>query len=120
MTYNTAAKSPGHQNYGKCTYYSDYLALVHIISGKALDRTRWVLRVEFDKLVWVPYTQWDHIWSTRKMDTSTWKALPSGTKGGPLVGINLRCTQEQVTLWVFEQPHEGDQLVADSEGEMED
>jgi hypothetical protein len=115
-----AARSPGRQNYGKCTYYSDYLALARVISVKSLAKTRRALRVEFDKLVWVPYTQWDRIWSTRKMDTSSWKALPSGTKGGPLIGINPRRARERVTLRAFDQPHEGDQLVADSEGEMED
>ncbi|KAG1847050.1 hypothetical protein F4604DRAFT_1594704 [Suillus subluteus] len=119
-TYDAAVKSPGRQNYGKCTYYNDYVALARAISGNALDRVRFALKVEFDKLVWVPYTQWDRIWSTKKMTTSTWKALPSGTKGGPLVGINPRRARERVTLRAFEQPREGDQLMADSEGEMDD
>ncbi|KAG1851062.1 hypothetical protein DFJ58DRAFT_661763 [Suillus subalutaceus] len=119
-SYDEAASSPGRQNYGKCTYYSDYLALARVISGNALAKTRWALRVEFDKLVWVPYTQSDRIWSTKNINTSTWRALPSGKKGGPLIGINPRRARERVTLRAFDQPREGDQLAADSEGEMED
>ncbi|KAG1853674.1 hypothetical protein F4604DRAFT_1591413 [Suillus subluteus] len=105
------------QNFGKCTYYIQYVAFAVATSTKSLARTRRALRVEFDKLAWVPYTGTDRMWSTGKVTGSEWKVLPRGGDGkGPAIGINPRRQREPVTLRVFDQP---DSEEGDSEGEEE-
>ncbi|KAG1838781.1 hypothetical protein F4604DRAFT_1600041 [Suillus subluteus] len=106
------------QNFGKCTYYSKYVALAGAITKNSLSRARRVLRAEFDKLAWVPYAQTDRMWATGGMRGSEWKVLPRGESGGPAIGINPRRQREPVTLRVFDQPEEGDSE-ADGEGEGE-
>ncbi|KAG2354760.1 hypothetical protein BDR07DRAFT_1242727, partial [Suillus spraguei] len=50
------------QNFSRCTYYTNYVALASAITKKSLIRVRNVLRTEFDKLAWVSYTRTDHLW----------------------------------------------------------
>jgi hypothetical protein len=107
------------QNFGKCTYYANYVALAGAITKKSLSRMRRVLRAEFDKLAWVPYTETDRMWSTGKKKGSGWKVLPRGAKGGgPNIGINPRRQREPVTLRVFDPSLDGDsEFQGEGEGE---
>jgi len=96
------------QNFGRCTYYINYMALTHVITKASLTRTRCALRDQFNQLVWVPYTQSDHMWSTGKMNGSQWKVLPHGASGGgPVITINPACQRELITLRMFDWPKEG-------------
>ncbi|KAG2133410.1 hypothetical protein BD769DRAFT_1300456, partial [Suillus cothurnatus] len=86
-----AIEDAKRQNFGRCTYYANYMAFVGAIMKKSLSRAQRVLRAEFDKLAWVPYTETDHLWSTGKKKGSGWKVLPHGANGGgPAIGINPR------------------------------
>ncbi|KAG2129249.1 uncharacterized protein EDB93DRAFT_1059061, partial [Suillus bovinus] len=97
------------QNFGRCTYYTNYMALARDITNKSLSRARHVLKVEFDKLAWIPYTRADRLWSSGKMSGSGWQMLPRGAnRGGPAVAINPLRQRESVTLRVFDQPVQGD------------
>jgi hypothetical protein len=119
-----AIEDAKRQNFGRCTYYANYVAFVGAITKKSLSRARRVLRAEFDKLAWVPYTETDRLWSTGKKKGSGWKVLPHGANGGgPAIGINPRRQREPVTLRVFDQPEGGDsesEVEGEREGEGEE
>ncbi|KAG1793321.1 uncharacterized protein HD556DRAFT_1238042 [Suillus plorans] len=103
------------QNFGRCTYYTKYVAFARVITKKSLSRARRVLKAEFDKLAWVPYTRTDRLWSSGKMQGAAWEMLPRGAnRGGPAIAINPLRRRELVTLRVFDQPGNGD---SESEGE---
>lgn len=105
------------QNFGRCTYYTKYVDFARIITKKSLSRARRVLKAEFDKLAWVPYTRTDRLWSSGKMQGAAWEMLPRGAnRGGPAIAINPLRRRELVTLRVFDQPGNGD---SESEGEEE-
>ncbi|KAG0694037.1 hypothetical protein DFH29DRAFT_782398, partial [Suillus ampliporus] len=73
-----AAETAGSQNYRKCMYYNSYLALATEVSGKSLGRIWHALKMEFNELAWVPYTQPDHMWLIKKMPGTGWTVLPAG------------------------------------------
>jgi hypothetical protein len=98
----TSIETAKRQNFGRCTYHADYMALCSVITKKSLLRAPRVLRVEFDKLAWVPFTQSDHMWTTGKMTGSAWTVLENS--GGPAIGINPRRQREPVTLRIFDLP----------------
>ncbi|KAG2064535.1 hypothetical protein BDR04DRAFT_944098, partial [Suillus decipiens] len=97
------------QNFGRCTYYTKYVALAGEITKNSLTKVRSSLKDEFDKLAWIPYTRADRMWTSGKMNGSGWKMLPRGVeRGGPAIAINPRRGREPVTLRVFDQPREVD------------
>jgi hypothetical protein len=110
----TVENDSKRQNFGRCTYYINYVAFARAITKPSLARARRALRNQFDQLAWVPYTQSDRMWTTGKMKGSRWMVLPRGAKGGPAIAINPKRQREPITLRVFDRPEEGD-----SEGEEE-
>ncbi|KAG1765186.1 hypothetical protein EV702DRAFT_981663, partial [Suillus placidus] len=72
------------QNFPSCSYYKSYLALAIDVGDKPLGKVRVVLRVEFDKLAWVPWTLVDRMWGTGAKTSRAWKvSTSSGEKGRP-------------------------------------
>ncbi|KAG1840398.1 hypothetical protein C8R48DRAFT_582447, partial [Suillus tomentosus] len=59
-----ATQNASDQNFPNCTYYQRYMALIDTLQLPSLKKTRGTLKVEFDKLTWVPYTCADRMWAT--------------------------------------------------------
>lgn len=77
------------QNFGKARYYHSYLNLIRNLSRQKLSGVRCELRRKFNTLAWVPYTESDRMWCTKKMASSKWQSLPTGRMEGPKIAINL-------------------------------
>ncbi|KAG2122301.1 hypothetical protein BD769DRAFT_1746698 [Suillus cothurnatus] len=92
-----AAQNAAGQNFPNCTYYRHYMALASNLQPSSLNKIRGVLKVEFDKLAWVPYTCTDRMWGTGAKHTKGWTVLPFKAKGGPMIAINPR-QRQKVTL----------------------
>jgi hypothetical protein len=85
------ATIPSHagQNFGRATYYQTYISLVRRLSLHRLDLVRAELRVKFNSLAWIPHTESDRMWCTRKTNGRKWFYLPTnGDKQGPKIAIN--------------------------------
>ncbi|KAI6138337.1 hypothetical protein BKA82DRAFT_3990551 [Pisolithus tinctorius] len=79
------------QNFGKCRYYHTYLALVRRLPSHQLQLVRSELRRKFNTLAWIPYTESDRMWCTKKTTLSRWNHLPAnGPVQGPKIAINPR------------------------------
>ncbi|KAG1765274.1 hypothetical protein EV702DRAFT_949170, partial [Suillus placidus] len=85
-----AAQNAAGQNFPNCTYYKRYMALAGTLQAPSLKKIRGALKVEFDKLAWVPYTCADRMWGTSAKHTKGWTVLPGDAKGGPMIAINPR------------------------------
>ncbi|KAG1726774.1 hypothetical protein EDB19DRAFT_1643342 [Suillus lakei] len=109
-----AVQNAAGQNFPNCTYYKSYMRLCSTLQALSLTKIRDALKVEFDRLAWVPYTCSDRMWGTSAKHTKGWTVLPSGAKGGPMVAINPR-QRRRVTLLIFDQA--GEEGAIDSERE---
>ncbi|KAG2336315.1 hypothetical protein BDR05DRAFT_866367, partial [Suillus weaverae] len=58
-----AARASG-QNFPSCSYYRSYIALASTVAAAHLVKIRAALKVEFEKLAWVPWTSADRMWGT--------------------------------------------------------
>jgi hypothetical protein len=76
------------QNFGKARYFNTYLDLVRRLTPHRLGIVRTELRRKFDTLAWIPHTEGDRMWSTRKTTPGRWQYLPNGRKEGPKIAIN--------------------------------
>lgn len=76
------------QNFGKASYYHSYLNLVRTLSQQRLTQVRAELFGKFNTLAWVPHTESDRMWCTKKALTRNWSSLPPGIVQGPKVAIN--------------------------------
>lgn len=76
------------QNFGKARYFQMYLNLVSRLSLQRLGEVRSELRRKFNSLAWIPHTECDRMWSTRKMTSGQWHSLPRNRKEGPKIAIN--------------------------------
>lgn len=76
------------QNFRKCRYFSSYLSLIQELRPRRLSRVRAELRTKFNSLAWVPHTESDRMWCTRKMASGRWRSLPDGDMKGPKIAIN--------------------------------
>ncbi|KAG1786408.1 uncharacterized protein HD556DRAFT_1248396 [Suillus plorans] len=102
-----ATQNASGQNFPNCTYYQRYMALIDTLQPPSLKKTRGALKVEFDKLAWVPYTCADRMWATGAKHTKGWTTLPGEAKGGPMIAINPR-QRQKVTLLMFDRSGEED------------
>ncbi|KAG1845008.1 hypothetical protein F4604DRAFT_1595842 [Suillus subluteus] len=107
-----AEQNAAGQNFPNCTYYKRYMALTGTLYNDTLKKIRSALKVEFDKLAWVPYTSTDRMWGTGAKHTKGWTVLPGDAKGGPMIAINPR-QRQKVTLLMFDQS--GKEDATDSE-----
>ena len=114
-------KIPGHagQNFGKCRYYHTYLTLVNYLPPRHLSWVRMELHDKFNSLAWIPFTECDRMWSTRKANPQRWKHLPvNGPMEGPRIAIHptaIRKLRKQPAL----RPAPADLLEEEEEEEEE-
>jgi hypothetical protein len=76
------------QNFGKSRYFNAYLNLIRRLSSPQLVRVRSELRTKFNALAWIPHTESDRMWCTRKMASTRWMHLPRGSMDGPKISVN--------------------------------
>ena len=76
------------QNFGKSRYFNAYLNLVRRLSSRQLTRVRSELQTKFNTLAWIPHTESDHMWCTRRMASTRWMHLPKGSMEGPKISVN--------------------------------
>lgn len=79
------------QNYGKCSYFEDWIQLMRSLNPASKTRVRKEVRSKFNTLSWVPYTQSDRIWCTRRAQGSKWSDLPRRNRpegAGPQIALN--------------------------------
>lgn len=82
------------QNFKKSRYYHIYLDLVRRLSPMELSPVRQELRQKFNTIAWMPWTEADRMWCTKKMTSRNWKYLPeNGAHDGPKIAINPRVLQ---------------------------
>ncbi|KAI6010447.1 hypothetical protein BKA83DRAFT_4068589 [Pisolithus microcarpus] len=77
------------QNFGKCRYFHSYLDLIRQLPRHRLRLVRAELRRKFDSMVWIPNTESDRMWSTKRSLSNRWTYLPNnGNMEGPKIAIN--------------------------------
>lgn len=117
---------PAHagQNFGKSRYYHTYISLVRLLSTHRLDLVRAELRVKFNSLVWIPHTESDRMWCTKKTNAQRWYYLPTnGDKKGPKIAIHptaIRRLRLQPTLRLAPRIEDFHEEEEEGEGEEEE
>lgn len=89
-------------HFGACRYYHEWLTLLARLREGTGDeeRVRAVLRREFNKLVWLPWTASDKLWVTKSTQTGHYQKLPEQFEGAGLhIAVNMR---SNVALDAFE------------------
>ncbi|KAI6044342.1 hypothetical protein EDC04DRAFT_2561460, partial [Pisolithus marmoratus] len=77
------------QNFGKATYYHQWLDLIASLGSQSTKRLRATIWAKFDSLIWIPWTGSDQMWCTRPVQSRGWFALPIGSHpAGPQIAIN--------------------------------
>ena len=74
------------QNFGKCRYYHMYLTLLDRLSPQHLAFVQAELRQKFNTLAWLPHTESDRMWCTKKTNPQRWNYLPAN---GPMEGPKI-------------------------------
>ncbi|KIK74536.1 hypothetical protein PAXRUDRAFT_38298, partial [Paxillus rubicundulus Ve08.2h10] len=85
------------QNFRQATYYAQWANLRESLNPQGISRVRTAIKIQFDTLKWIPYTQTDKMWSTRKVKGRQWHSLPERQNlGGPLIALSPKATRARV------------------------
>lgn len=68
------------QHYGSCGYWLQWLSLIEKTVDDNDAQIRERLRMEFNKLVWMPWGKTDRMWAAGKTETGYALKLPEGSK----------------------------------------
>jgi hypothetical protein len=79
------------QNFPYMGYYRTWTDIKGRMSNTNVEVVRDALRIEWNKLYWVPFAASDRMWATKRMQTSGWTMHPSSHSGpSPHIAINCR------------------------------
>ena len=84
------------QNFGKCSYFLDWLRLMASLDHASKMRVHTVVRVKFNELSWVPFTKCDRMWCTSRAAGTQWGYLPGGNGrqgAGPQIALNSKAVR---------------------------
>ncbi|TCD60512.1 hypothetical protein EIP91_009947 [Steccherinum ochraceum] len=65
------------QNFGSATYFRSWTMLMTRLSRRNAEKVHARLRVEFDKLMWLPFPESDRMWSTKQSNAAGFEFLPA-------------------------------------------
>ncbi|EPQ50183.1 hypothetical protein GLOTRDRAFT_97180 [Gloeophyllum trabeum ATCC 11539] len=81
------------QNYLKAEYWREYWILMSSVESSVQERIRTTLRMKLDELWWLPWTEVEKMWVSKKSDNM--EPLPrNSTGGGPWIAMNPRFARE--------------------------
>jgi hypothetical protein len=117
----TSAKPPGKlQKFPYMKYYMQWADVTSHLSKRHANLIRNAMRIEFQRLYWLPFPQSDRLWATKIPSGAGWKVYPQGTKISlcPQIAINLRWTKKgKIVIVPRAQSVDSDQEVASDQGE---